>query len=81
MRNILADKPRVTKFPVEFDPPPDDMVPLASSAEAAADDAANDLLQNGEVLHSNEFSKLICGRRGGEERVLPLRVHMVNVGL
>ena len=47
MRNILADKPRVTKFPVEFDPPPADMVPLAGSAEAAADEAATDMLQNG----------------------------------
>ena len=30
MRNILADKPRVTKFPVEFDPPPDGLQHLAA---------------------------------------------------
>ena len=38
----------MTKFPVEFDPPPDDMVPLAGVAgEAAADDAAGEMLHNG----------------------------------
>lgn len=38
MRNILADKPRVTKFPVEFDPPPDGLQHLAAPdpVEAAA---------------------------------------------
>ncbi len=38
MRNILADKPRVTKFPVEFDPPPDALQHLAAPdpVEAAA---------------------------------------------
>ena len=48
VRNILADKPRVTKFPVEFDAPPADMVPLAGvGGEAAEDDAATDMFQNG----------------------------------
>lgn len=49
VRNILADKPRVTKFPVEFDPPPEDMVPLAGTAfEAAPEEgAAEDMLQTG----------------------------------
>lgn len=48
VRNILADKPRVTKFPVEFDPPPADMVPLAGvPGEVAEDDAGIDVYQNG----------------------------------
>lgn len=48
VRNILADKPRVTKFPVEFDPPPADMVPLAGvTGEVAEEDAGIDVYQNG----------------------------------
>ena len=32
-RNILADKPRVTKFPIDWDPPEDE-VPTAGAEQA-----------------------------------------------
>jgi hypothetical protein len=54
MRNILADKPRVTKFPVEFDPPPDELAHLAAPdpTELAAAAQTEDNLAVGEPLSS-----------------------------
>ena len=52
MRNILADKPRVTKFPVEFDPPPDELAHLAAPdpTELAAAAQTEDMMAVGEPL-------------------------------
>ena len=73
MRNILADKPRVTKFPVEFDPPPDGLQHLAAPdpvEAAAAAQTEMDGMEVGAVLVPRATVRVM--RRG--RRVLVVAV-------
>lgn len=49
-RNILADKPRVTKFPINFHPEPNEN----SAPQSLSSPLPNDLAEDPEDSHNNE---------------------------